>query len=45
MPGEDLEAVVGQVPSQAEAHRELGELYSGPLGDPAKVRAHVAAGL
>ena len=38
--GEDLEAVVGQVPSQVEAHRELGELYAGPLGDPAKARTH-----
>ena len=32
--GEALEAVVRQVPSQVEAHRQLGELYAGPLGDP-----------
>jgi len=38
--GRELEAVVAQVPAQIEAHRELGDLYAGPLADPVKARAH-----
>ncbi len=35
--------VVAQVPHYAESHYELGNLYAGPLGDPAKARTHYNA--
>ena len=36
----ELEAVIEALPGMPEAHRELGELYAGPLADPARVRLH-----
>lgn len=38
-----LQEVLRQVPNQAEAHYDLGELYAGPLADPARARAHYNA--
>jgi len=40
-----FEAVLAQVPDHAGAHFQLGMLQAGPLGEPAKARAHLQAAL
>ncbi len=38
-----FEEVLRQVPSQPDVHLELGDLYAGPLADPARARIHYNA--
>jgi arylsulfatase A-like enzyme/Flp pilus assembly protein TadD len=40
---DQFEAVLLQVPNEPDVHLELGDLYYGPLADPARARTHYNA--